>query len=314
MSSSSKIKTSRFILFLAALYNLAWGALVSLFPESILFGALPTDFLNIILQCVGMLVGVYGIGYYIASLNPGKYWALVLVGLIGKALGPFGSLYYIYYLEKLTPEFFIVNVFNDIIWIIPFVWIVIEGYKGNLEIKSNESTDDTLYEKILGRNYELLTPNLKNFHSAKTPIRVEGFFKVERGNSKTSNLMADLTQLPKAIESEEVELVVSQSDGKEHWMRRIGETKVESVQWQSDHYLVEKFGVITMYLQAQVQNGNLIIKDVHSSLLGIPLPPFFTPEVIATGEDKDGGVLVDVDIKFYPVGRLIRYSGVVRVK
>ncbi len=122
----------RIILFLAALYNIGWGAAVSLFPKLILFGECESVFMLIVLKCVGMLVGVYGIAYYFASLDPERYWPLILVGLIGKVLGPIGSLYYIYTGELDSGFFLTVNVFNDLIWIIPFSWILLEVYRGNL--------------------------------------------------------------------------------------------------------------------------------------------------------------------------------------
>jgi hypothetical protein len=37
-----------------------------------------------------MLVGVYGIGYAIAAFDPWRHWPIVLVGLLGKLLGPIG--------------------------------------------------------------------------------------------------------------------------------------------------------------------------------------------------------------------------------
>jgi small multidrug resistance pump len=39
-------------------------------------------------QCVGMIVGVYGVGYLIAAFDPLRHWPVILVGLLGKVLGP----------------------------------------------------------------------------------------------------------------------------------------------------------------------------------------------------------------------------------
>ncbi|AMR34533.1 hypothetical protein A0256_12550 [Mucilaginibacter sp. PAMC 26640] len=119
-------------MLLAALYNIIWGGLISLYPQILLFGNLPTDFLLIILRCVGMLVGVYGIAYYFASHNPVLYWPLILVGWIGKMLGPFGSVYYIL-IGKLNPDFFWVNVLNDIIWLYPFGWVIYLAVSNRLQ-------------------------------------------------------------------------------------------------------------------------------------------------------------------------------------
>ena len=39
---------------------------------------------------MGMIVGVYGIGYLIAARDPRTHWPIVLVGLLGKVFGPIG--------------------------------------------------------------------------------------------------------------------------------------------------------------------------------------------------------------------------------
>ncbi|MFD0764273.1 hypothetical protein ACFQZI_05380 [Mucilaginibacter lutimaris] len=84
---TTKLKAAKTIMLLAAIYNIFWGIVISAYPQIILFGNPPTDFLLIILRCVGMLVGVYGIAYYFASKDPVAYWPLILVGFIGKVLG-----------------------------------------------------------------------------------------------------------------------------------------------------------------------------------------------------------------------------------
>jgi len=83
------------VLVLAGVYNLVWGAAVILAPTTTfrLLGVDLGDDAAITLavwQCVGMIVGVYGIGYLAASRDPARHWPIVLVGLLGKILGPIG--------------------------------------------------------------------------------------------------------------------------------------------------------------------------------------------------------------------------------
>ena len=76
-----------------AVYNILWGAWVALFPLSgvHLLGMTVPNYPQI-WQCVGMIVGVYGIGYGCAALDPYRQWPIVLVGLLGKLFGPLGFL------------------------------------------------------------------------------------------------------------------------------------------------------------------------------------------------------------------------------
>jgi hypothetical protein len=111
-------------LWFAGLYNLAWGTLVILWPH-LLFDAAGMARPNYasLWQCIGMIVGVYGLGYIIAAYDPARHWPIVLVGLLGKVLGPIGFVH-----AALGGELpWIagwVNVTNDLIWWIPFALIL----------------------------------------------------------------------------------------------------------------------------------------------------------------------------------------------
>jgi len=107
-------------LLAAALYNFLWGSYVILFPELsfTILGVSPPKYKEL-WQCIGMIVGVYGIGYYIAAFNPRKHWPIVLVGFLGKVFGPIGFIGAL--IQKIFPLSFGLNIiFNDLIWWIPF--------------------------------------------------------------------------------------------------------------------------------------------------------------------------------------------------
>jgi len=106
---------------LAAIYNLVWGMLVVLLPErSFLwagFGELPIC--PQLWQCIGMIVGVYGIGYAIAAYDSVRHWPIVLVGFLGKIFGPIGFLQAAV-AGDLPWTMARCIVFNDLIWWVPF--------------------------------------------------------------------------------------------------------------------------------------------------------------------------------------------------
>ena len=108
------------VLWLAGLYNLAWGAFVVLWPLLPFRWAqmVPPNYPQI-WQCVGMIVGVYGVGYIIAAHAPFKQWPIVLVGFIGKIFGPIGMAWSLWQ-QTLPPLATLVCATNDLIWWIPF--------------------------------------------------------------------------------------------------------------------------------------------------------------------------------------------------
>ena len=120
---------ARHWLWAAGIYNLAWGALIIAFPN-LLFDLCGIARLNYpeIWQCVGMIVGVYGIGYIAAAGDSRTHWPIVLVGLLGKIFGPIG---FAFALLKGTfpPVFGLTILTNDLIWWVPFSLILWDGWK-----------------------------------------------------------------------------------------------------------------------------------------------------------------------------------------
>jgi hypothetical protein len=74
-------------------YNVLWGGFLVLFPLALfrVLGMEPPNYPQI-WQCVGMIVGIYGVGYAAAALAPLRHWPVVLAGLLGKILGPIAFL------------------------------------------------------------------------------------------------------------------------------------------------------------------------------------------------------------------------------
>ena len=112
------------ILKLAGVYNILWGSLVISFPN-LMFDLAGMERPNYpeLWQCVGMIVGVYGIGYWVASSDPVKHFPIVLVGFLGKILGPIGFAQALW-TGRFTPVFGINILFNDLIWWVPFFMIL----------------------------------------------------------------------------------------------------------------------------------------------------------------------------------------------
>lgn len=127
MSSGRSPRWMRTTLVLAGLYNLLWGAFIIAAPNAIFeWSGMAPPLYPQIWQCVGMIVGVYGIGYLIASRNPLRHWPIVLVGLLGKVFGPIG------FLDAaaggdLPWSFGWTIITNDLIWWAPFTLILISA-------------------------------------------------------------------------------------------------------------------------------------------------------------------------------------------
>ena len=115
----------RLTLRLAAIYNMLWGVWVILFPQHYFeLIQLEPPIYPMIWQGTGMIVGVYGLGYWWASYDPYRHWPIVAVGFLGKIFGPLGFLFN-YISGKLPIEFGYTLLTNDLVWWIPFGIIMI---------------------------------------------------------------------------------------------------------------------------------------------------------------------------------------------
>jgi len=113
----------------AGVYNLLWGAAVIAWPHWLFefAGVAPPNYPQI-WQCVGMIVGVYGVGYLISAADPRTHWPIVLVGLLGKIFGPIGFAAAL--LQGTLPlRFGVTLLTNDLLWWIPFTLILLDAAK-----------------------------------------------------------------------------------------------------------------------------------------------------------------------------------------
>ena len=136
-ASAESPRWARRWLYAAGIYNLAWGAAVIVFPHALfdLVGAERMRYPEI-WQCVGMIVGVYGIAYLIAARGPRVHWPIVLVGLLGKVFGPIG---FAVAMTKGTfpPAFGLTILTNDLLWWIPFGLILWDAARSRGELPAD---------------------------------------------------------------------------------------------------------------------------------------------------------------------------------
>ena len=119
------------VLQIAAIYNLVWGAAAIIFPN-VIFRWAGMEIPNYpeLWQCIGMIVGVYGIGYWIAAYDPQRHWPIVLVGLLGKIFGPIGFAQALIS-GRFPAKMGMTILTNDLIWWVPFAIILWATWKAS---------------------------------------------------------------------------------------------------------------------------------------------------------------------------------------
>ena len=131
----------RYTLIAAGSYNIAFGLLAVIWPDCFFVVAeMEPPRYPFLWQCIGMIVGVYGIGYLAASRDPMRHWPIVLVGLLGKILGPIG------FVDAassgtITWTFGYLIITNDLIWWIPFLLMLIASLQHHRTPRSEDGRE-----------------------------------------------------------------------------------------------------------------------------------------------------------------------------
>ena len=113
---SPALTIAKVTLVIAAVYNILFGAWAVLLPASAFdLAGLEQPNYPELWQCIGMIVGVYGIGYAIAARDPIRHWPIVFVGLLGKILGPIGFLGAVIQ-DRVPLQAGLIILTNDLIW------------------------------------------------------------------------------------------------------------------------------------------------------------------------------------------------------
>ena len=117
----------RLIFGAAAVYNIAFGLWAALTPLSFFaFFDLAPPLYPSIWACLGMVIGLYGLGYAYATANIERAAPFIAIGLLGKLLGPAGWILTVargeWPIRTLT-----LILFNDVIWWLPFALFLLDS-------------------------------------------------------------------------------------------------------------------------------------------------------------------------------------------
>lgn len=203
----------------AGAYNLLWGALVVLFPAALFdWAGMAQPYYPELWQCIGMLVGAYGVAYLGAAGNPIRHWPVVAAGFIGKVLGPLG------FLQAASSGRFSwrmgwVIVANDLIWWVPFGLVLIAAYRAHLGQRRTASPE---IQRMALRARTQFGVSLEEL-SRLSPILL--VFLRQTGCTFCREALADLARQRAEIEASGVRIVLVHMSPESHagsFFRRYG--------------------------------------------------------------------------------------------
>ncbi len=212
----------------AGLYALAWGLAMVAAPVAVGNAIqVPGGVQAPLIQALGWLVAVLGLGYLLSAPNPFKNWPVVAMGFIAKAGAFAGTLLaYLNGQAGLVP--LATSVANDLLWLAPFGWILWSARSA--AINRRRAAAPEILRMALHRktNYGVTLDEL----SRMSPVLL--VFLRHAGCTFCREALADLAARKPEIEENGTRLVLVHMGSEQHGSRFFQKYGLESVPQISD--------------------------------------------------------------------------------
>ena len=128
----------RVALLVASLQCLIWGIFILSLPErsSLAYGFDKVPAAFFLWQGTGLVIFLFGVGYGIAATNPRQHWAVILIGLMAKFMGPIGMLWSVLQGQVSRQVLYLIPL-NDVVWWLPFTLILVAAFRNRAEADSS---------------------------------------------------------------------------------------------------------------------------------------------------------------------------------
>jgi hypothetical protein len=166
----------------------------------------------------------------------------------------------------------------------------------------------TLYQRILGADFERLPPSLRELHARSGVQGYAGEAEASRGAGRLSRLCGWIAGLPPA-HAGAIEVEIDADRHGETWIRRFGDGAMRSRLRERDGLIQERLGPMAFAFALELVDDGVIwrLRSVHA--LGLPLPLHWFDGMRAHEFEHDGRYRFDVRAALPGVGLLVHYRG-----
>jgi len=172
-------------------------------------------------------------------------------------------------------------------------------------------TSSTLYQRLLGNDFDKLPNILRQFHSQPQGGCATGRVTVERNAGWLRGAAANLLQLPAAGDDMNLRLQVIPRDNTERWIRYFNQQRLETVQWQEGEFLIEKAGPLHLAFTVQADETGMTFRMHHQCRTGakVLFPSHFVMRVNAHTHGAADCWKLQVNISTPLLGKIATYRG-----
>ena len=168
----------------------------------------------------------------------------------------------------------------------------------------------SIYQQILGKQFDLLDTGVRRFHGMRGTHRLDGRCSIRRATSLIGKAISSLLPLPEATASTELKFDLNADEHEEIWTRHFSQRTIQSrLQLAADGLLSERMGPVRLLFSLSASEGQLSMQLKAIRIFGLPWPTLWFPEIWAVERGDGDRFHFDIGAQFRHFGLLVAYSG-----
>ncbi len=171
----------------------------------------------------------------------------------------------------------------------------------------------SIYQQILGNEFNLLGKNLQYGHSVSPVIQATGTIDVTWSKLFFIRWANKINGLPPEGKNQILELEVIRNEKLETWSRKFNPSVFTTSQFTKKGRLYEKDGAVTLTFELKVEEGNLAYHQTNMYVYGFPVPSIFAIKSKAMASEMENGWQVKVEVKAPIFGLILKYDAQVQI-
>lgn len=177
--------------------------------------------------------------------------------------------------------------------------------------KPVDDIDKSILALHMGASFNKLAPLLQQAHIGK--VKLEGKANVQHGNW-LAKIICRAFSFPHTGDDIHLRVDCDHSANSMLWNRNFEGQLMCSHFERRDAFLLEHLGPLALWIKAMEYNGELHYQFVKTYFLGIPLPGFLSPRIIASEREVNARYQFSVSVSMLLVGLVIAYGGELTVE
>lgn len=167
----------------------------------------------------------------------------------------------------------------------------------------------SVYQQVMGADFEQLPGAVKTFHSACGAHRFRGRVAIDGAENWLGRVIARMGRLPRGAPESDFEFSLNADSRSETWRRHFSGGDMCSVLHPQGERLVEVLGIFRLRFRLEAEENKLAMRLERIIAFGLPCPRALFPSVIAEETGEGAEFRFNIEMHTPLAGRVVRYRG-----